>query len=256
MRNVRLTVSYDGTAYSGFQVQPDKDTIQSRLEAAVQAVTGVQTTVIGSGRTDAGVHAAGQTVNFLTESAIPIERWCQALNAHLPGDIIVWDAVEAPPDFHARKSAKRKTYCYTINGNRYMDVFQRFTQFHHPGPLDVAAMEKALPALIGEHDFTSFCNIRSESESRVRTIYEARIVREDVPGMKNAPGAGIIRIFLTGNGFLYNMVRIIAGTLIAVGEGKLDASDVRRILDARDRTQAGPTAKAHGLTLWEVGYEP
>lgn len=223
--------------------------------AAVRAVTGAETTIIGSGRTDAGVHARGQVVNFITESAIPANRWCQALNAHLPSDIVVWEAEDVPLEFHARKSAKRKTYCYTINGNRYPDVFTRHTQYHHPGPLDVQAMKEALPAIVGEHDFTSFCNIRSESESRVRTIYDARLVQEEVPGMKDVPGTGIVRIFLTGNGFLYHMVRIIAGTLISIGEGKLRSCDMIRILEARDRSQAGPTAKAHGLTLWEVCYD-
>ncbi|WP_199616519.1 tRNA pseudouridine(38-40) synthase TruA [Paenibacillus alkalitolerans] len=255
MRNVRLTVSYDGSAYFGFQSQPGKDTIQARLQSALRAVTGVETTVIASGRTDAGVHARAQVVNFITGSSIPAGRWCRALNSYLPPDIVVWRAEDVPLEFHARKSAKRKTYCYAINGNRYADVFSKHTQYHHPGPLNVQAMKDALPAVVGEHDFTSFCSMRTGCESRIRTIYEARLEQEEVPGMNNVPGTGVLRVFLTGNGFLYHMVRIITGTLISIGEGKLSSSDMRRILEARDRTQAGPTAKAQGLTLWEVRYD-
>jgi tRNA pseudouridine38-40 synthase len=255
MRNVRLTISYEGTGYSGFQVQPDQPSIQAELERAISSVSGEAIKMIGSGRTDAGVHARGQVVNFYTSSRLPIHRWCPALNAHLPDDIVVWDAEEVPEGFHARKSAKRKTYCYTINANRYLDPLQRHTELHHPGPLDLPAMEAAMHELVGEHDFTSFCSVRASSESKVRTIYEAKLFRDPVPGMEKSPGLGKIRLFFTGNGFLYNMVRIMAGTILQVGEGKLKASELALIIQGKDRSLAGPTAKANGLTLWHVSYE-
>lgn len=255
MRNVCVTISYDGTRYCGFQVQPGHSTIQAKLMEAIGSITGEEASVIGSGRTDAGVHARGQVVNFLTRSNIPIDRWCQALNAHLPGDIVVWSAQEMSESFHARRSSKRKTYCYCINGNRQPDPMTRHMELHHPGALDVSSMDKAIRHLEGLHDFTSFCSTRTVIESKMRTIFEARLETELVSGMETAQGVGRIRLFFTGNGFLYNMVRIMAGTLITVGEGKLQASDIPRILEAKNRALAGPTAKAHGLTLWKVDYE-
>jgi tRNA pseudouridine38-40 synthase len=255
MRNIRATLAYDGTDYHGFQVQPGVPSIQGTLIEAIASLTGETVSVHGSGRTDAGVHARGQVVNFETSSRLPIDRWCHALNARLPRDIAVWAAEEVPLTFHARKSSKRKTYCYTINGNRYPDPMHLRTEYHHPGPLDVSAMREAIRWLEGEHDFTSFCSVRAASESKVRTIYEARLAQADVEGMETAPGVGRIRLFFTGNGFLYNMVRIMAGTLLAVGEGKIGAADVPRILQAKNRASAGPTAKPHGLSLWSVDYE-
>jgi tRNA pseudouridine38-40 synthase len=253
VRNIRFVVSYDGTEYSGFQTQPSGNTVQDQLEAAIRMLTGEQVKVTASGRTDAGVHAYGQVCNFHTRSSIPIERWCLALNSRLPNDIVVRAADEVPLEFHARKSAKRKTYRYTIRTGRFPDVFQRKYQFHHPGHLDAAAMREALKYLEGEHDFTSFCSIKTEAESRVRTIFAANL--EDIPdsGVLEDP-AGIIRISITGNGFLYNMVRIIVGTLIEIGEGKRPASEMRDILLAQDRKRAGATAVAHGLMLWQVEY--
>lgn len=218
-------------------------------------MTGENVALIGSGRTDAGVHARAQVVNFTTASSVPVDRWCQALNSHLPPDIVAWAAREVPASFHARKSSKRKTYCYTINGNRYPDPMARHMELHHPGPLRVSEMEEAILHLAGTHDFTSFCSSHAVIESKVRTIYDARIALERVPGMEMPQGAGRVRIFFTGNGFLYNMVRIMVGTLIAVGEGKLSAPDIPRIREARDRSLAGPTAKAHGLCLWNVSYD-
>jgi len=255
MHNIRLTIGYDGTAYHGFQTQPGGPTIQAALVKAIEEITGERAVVYGSGRTDAGVHARGQVVNFATASKLPPDRLCRALNARLPHDIVVWEAAEAPPDFHARKSAVRKTYCYTVNGNRYPDPAAQHTELHHPGPLDVAAMRKALQYLVGEHDFTSFCSAKAQTESKVRHLYEARLEHAPVPGMETAPGCGRLFFFYTGNGFLYNMVRIMTGTVLAVGEGRLDADDIPGILAGKDRTLAGPTAAAHGLTLWRVEYE-
>lgn len=245
MRNVRMVVSYDGTSYNGFQTQPSGNTIQDIIEKGINDLTREGVRIIGSGRTDAGVHARGQVFNFHTESKIPAERWALALNSRLPDDIVVVAADEVPVDFHARFSAKRKTYRYAIDTSHFPDVFRRHFSFHHHAPLHAAAMRTALDALIGEHDFTSFASKQSTQLSHVRTLYEGRIEE----------GEGQLNIFVTGNGFLYNMVRIIAGTLIEVGEGKLESAAIPHILEAKDRVAAGPTAMAHGLTLWHVDYE-
>jgi tRNA pseudouridine38-40 synthase len=253
VRNLRFIISYKGTEYSGFQTQPRGNTIQDELELAIKQLTGEKVKVISSGRTDAGVHARGQVINFLTNSAIPVERWCLALNTRLPNDIVVLTADEVPLDFHARKAAKRKTYCYAIRMARFPNVFHRDFEFHHYTPLDIEAMSEALTCLIGEHDFSSFCTVRTDKEIRVRTIYEARI--EMLPDeMADENLLGSVRVIITGSGFLYNMVRIIVGTLFQIGEGKRASSDMRRILEARDRSQAGPTAEAIGLSLWRVEY--
>lgn len=270
MRNICLLVSYDGTRYYGFQTQPGGNTIQDRLEEAIWRLTGERTRVVGSGRTDAGVHARGQVVHFHTQSRIPVERWALALNTRLPEDIVVRAAAEVPESFHARHHALWKTYRYTINTCRFPDVFRRRYEYHHPRPLDISAMREGLRHLVGEHDFTSFASIHSSAEHHVRTIYEARLDAEragrdagpawsaDGAGSGNGlpDGGGVLHLVLTGNGFLYNMVRIIAGTILEVGEGKRDPDDIARILAAKDRSLAGPTAPAHGLMLLEVGYDP
>ncbi|MBP1996398.1 tRNA pseudouridine(38-40) synthase TruA [Paenibacillus eucommiae] len=253
MKNLKFIISYDGTAYSGFQTQPGGNTIQDKLEDTIFKLTGESVKVISSGRTDAGVHARRQVINFITNSVIPVERWCLALNTRLPKDIVALSAEEAPLTFHSRKSAKRKTYCYAVRVARFPNVFQRKFEFHHYTPLHIEAMREALECLIGEHDFTSFCTVRTDKEIRVRTIYEARIEVEP-DAMSDDTKAGSLRVMITGSGFLYNMVRIIVGTLFQIGEGKRDSSDMRRILEACDRSQAGPTAEANGLTLWNVEY--
>jgi tRNA pseudouridine38-40 synthase len=246
MHNVRLTVSYDGTRYHGFQVQPGLETIQLQLQKAITKVSGESAQIVGSGRTDAGVHARAQVVNFVTRAPIPASRWCPALNTVLPNDIVVFKSEEVDLGFDARKSAKRKTYRYTINNNRYLNPLMKHVELHHPGPLHYEAMKNAVKAIVGEHNFTSFCSVRAGPENHVRTIYEADLSRNC---------EGLIHLMITGNGFLYHMVRIIIGTLISIGEGKRDSEAMVHILQAKDRTQAGPTAKAHGLTLWEVHYE-
>ncbi|WNR44252.1 tRNA pseudouridine(38-40) synthase TruA [Paenibacillus roseipurpureus] len=253
MRNLRFTISYDGTAYSGFQIQPKSDTIQYRLEQAVYLLTGETVKVISSGRTDAGVHAKAQVINFTTTSKIPVERWCLALNARLPKDIVAHTAEEVLPTFHSRKAAKRKTYCYTIRSARFPDVFHRNYEYHHPTHLNVEAMREALPCLLGEHDFTSFCTVRTDKEIKVRTLYEVRMETESDAYLATGK-VDRIRLIITGNGFLYNMVRIIVGTLLQIGEGKRPPSDMLRVLEAQDRSLAGPTAEAMGLTLWKVDY--
>lgn len=261
MRNIGLVVSYDGTNYNGFQSQPFRNTIQDKLQEAIRMLTGETVKVTGSGRTDAGVHAWGQVVNFHTHSVIPIERWQLALNSRLPEDIVIRQAVELPETFHARKGAIRKTYRYTISNTRVPDVFRRRYQLFHPTPLNVEHMAEALEHLRGEHDFTSFCSRKAEKQSYVRTLFDVQVEVEpperaaDLAAGPDAGGRrGIIHISLTGSGFLYNMVRIIVGTLLEVGEGKRTPDDMRRILQARDRLAAGPTAPARGLCLWEVVY--
>lgn len=272
MRNIGLLISYDGTDYFGFQSQPGGNTIQDKLEEAIFALSGERVKLIGSGRTDAGVHARGQVANFFTESSIPAERWAIALNSRLPGDIVVQSAFDVPEHFHSRRGAIRKTYRYSINCNRIPDLFRRRYEFHHPAPLNFNAMRTGLTHLLGEHDFSSFTSPLSTKPSHVRTVLEARIEVE-LPvtidfGVPNAyhsaawdgtkyPGKerGVAHLYITGNGFLYNMVRIIAGTLIHVGEGKKRPEDIATILAACDRAQAGPTAMPHGLTLWEVAYD-
>jgi tRNA pseudouridine38-40 synthase len=253
VRNLRFTLSYDGTAYSGFQKQPRGNTIQDKLEEAVKLLTGETVKVISSGRTDAGVHARGQVMNFVTSSVIPVERWCIALNTRLPRDIVVLDAEEVPLSFHSRKSAKRKTYCYAIRTSRFPDVFHRHYEFYHPTALNVDAMKESLQCLLGEHDFSSFCTVRTDKDMRIRTIYEIRL-EADYDDDAKAGKLARLRLFVRGNGFLYNMVRIIVGTMLQIGEGKRKSSEMRQILETKSRAAAGPTAEAKGLTLWSVEY--
>ncbi|KAA8995933.1 tRNA pseudouridine(38-40) synthase TruA [Paenibacillus spiritus] len=256
MRNLLMKVDYDGTHYEGFQTQPSGRTVQDHLEQAICQLTGEKLKITGSGRTDAGVHAYGQPFNFITESRIPLERWCLALNTRLPLDIVVTEAKEVPLSFHSRRSAKRKTYRYAINGNRFPDAFQRRLQYHHPTPLDAEGMQQALAHVVGTHDFTSFASRKSTKESHVRTIYEARLEIDRSSCRPGSKDQGILYTYITGNGFLQYMVRIIMGTLIEVGEGKRRPDDMRAILEACNRMKAGPTAVAHGLTLWSVEYDP
>jgi len=299
LRNICLLVSYDGTRYHGFQTQPDGNTVQDRLEDAIRKLTGEEVRVTGSGRTDAGVHARGQVVNFHTSSRIPAERWALALNTRLPEDIVVLGAAEVDPSFHARRDAVSKTYRYTVNTRRFPDVFRQRYEYHHPIPLDCAAMREGLRHLVGEHDFTSFASTHSAAPHHVRTIFSARLIVEPEGGpdgaasghVRDGSAAGLdagvrngaaggsddgargvatgsasresapekvrgrIHLELTGNGFLYNMVRIIAGTLLEVGEGKRSPEQIAGILAAKDRSLAGPTAPAHGLVLWRVDYD-
>ncbi|MBD2844694.1 tRNA pseudouridine(38-40) synthase TruA [Paenibacillus sp. IB182496] len=245
MRNLCMTVSYDGTAYNGFQIQPIGKTVQGEIERAMAMLTGEDVKIHGSGRTDAGVHARGQVFHVHTNASIPVSKWPVALNSRLPQDIVVLTAIEVPLLFHSRRSAKRKTYRYSIRTGKYPDVFRRNYEFHHYNPLRVHAMRDAMSALVGEHDFTTFTSIHSTKRSHVRTIYKAWLEEE----------GDVLHFYFTGNGFLYNMVRIIMGTLMRIGEGKMEAARMAAILAARDRSLAGPKAMAHGLTLWSVEYE-
>lgn len=246
MRRVKLTVAYDGTNYSGWQIQPNADTIERQLDIAINKVTKEKIHVTGASRTDAGVHAMGNVAVFDTESAIPPERFSYALNACLPQDISVQSSEEVSPDFHPRHCDTRKTYEYKIL-NTQMPIPQlRNYSWHVSYELDIDAMRKAASYLVGEHDFKSFCCVRTQAESTVRTIYSLEVLYD----MQNAQV--IIRI--TGNGFLYNMVRIIAGTLIDAGRGKINPDDMPDILKDKDRSKSGKTAPPQGLTLMKIDY--
>ncbi|MDN4620719.1 tRNA pseudouridine(38-40) synthase TruA [Paenibacillus sp. PsM32] len=255
MRNLCMTVNYDGTRYNGFQTQPDGNTIQDHLEKAIASIIGEKPKIHGSGRTDAGVHAIGQVFHFLTESTVPAERWPLALNGRLPKDIIVTNAREVHLDFHSRRSAKRKTYRYTINANQYPDVFLRHMQLHHPGKLNIGAMREALSYFIGTYDFTTFASKHSEKQSHIRTIYEARLEVDYSMTRPDTRDQGILHFYITGSGFLQHMVRIIIGTLVQVGEGKHEPDAIPRMIAAEDRSMAGPTAVSKALTMWGVHYE-
>lgn len=241
---MRAIVAYDGTDYSGFQAQPEVPTIQGELEAALQRVTGESITIFGSGRTDAGVHAKGQVIHFDTNCAIPLDKWAYVLNNQLPDAIIIQAVEEVDPSFHARFDVKVKEYRYCIDNGKTADLYRHRYALHIRHPLDELRMNQAASLLIGTHDFTSFCSAKTVVENKVRTIYDCRVERE----------GELVWVICRGNGFLYNMVRIIAGTLIEIGSGKRPVEEITRILSAADREQAGKTAEAKGLTMWAVTY--
>jgi len=243
MRRIRLTIEYDGTNYAGWQRQENGVTVQQLIEENIQKVTGERVTLHGSGRTDSGVHALGQVAHFDTSARMPAEKFCYALNTGLPEDIRVIDSREVPLSFHARFSAKKKHYRYAINNGPHASALFRNFELHVHRPLDVSAMAQAAKALEGTHDFSAFKAVECKLDA-VRTVYRSEISTE----------GSRIYYDIVGNGFLYNMVRIIVGTLIEIGKGKLSADDMLRILESRDRGQAGPTAPAKGLTLMSVEY--
>jgi tRNA pseudouridine38-40 synthase len=244
MRNIKLTIAYDGTEFHGFQVQPNLRTVQGVLQETIGRVTSHPVSIIGSGRTDAGVHARAQVVNFHTESRIPVEKWPIALNTRLPNDLVVQTAEEVPDDWHSRFSAKGKVYRYVIDRSPYPDVFQRLYTYHYPYPLRIEPMIEAARHLVGRHDFTSFCAANTPLEDKVRRLHVVDLTED----------GHLLHIVCRGEGFLYNMVRIIAGTLLDVGRGKFAPDEIPAILEAKDRTRAGLTAPAYGLTMWEVLY--
>ncbi|NMB12195.1 MAG: tRNA pseudouridine(38-40) synthase TruA [Firmicutes bacterium] len=245
-RNIRLLVEYDGTFYHGFQVQDDPSlpTIQGELEAAIKTICGETIRITGSGRTDAGAHALGQVVNFHTYSSVPIERFGVALNSVLPRDIRVKRAESVPLCFHARFDAIAKTYIYIVDYRPCASTFLRNYVYHVPQALDVAALRKAAELLVGTRDYASFQTSGSSARTSTRTVYDLRVEADD----------GMIKFIIRADGFLYNMVRNIVGTLLEVGKGKLMAEEMAAILAARDRSQAGPTAPAQGLYLVGVEY--
>ncbi len=245
MRRIMLVVSYDGTGYSGWALQKSTpNTIEEMLNRAIKAVTGESLQVIGASRTDAGVHAYGNVAVFDTDSSIPGDRFSYALNHVLPSDIRITESMEVAADFHPRHCTTEKTYEYRILNTKTAIPTERLYSYHFSMPLDEKRMQEAADYLVGEHDFTSFCNVESQALSHVRTIKDITVTRN----------GDIVTISVTGNGFLYNMVRIIAGTLIMVGRGKTDAADVPAIIEKKDRAAAGPTVPPQGLFLMKYEF--
>lgn len=249
MNNYKLTISYDGTRYHGWQSQKHTDgTIQQKLEDLLERFLGERVELHGSGRTDAGVHAVAQVANFKTKKELSIDELQQAFYDYLPQDIMVTEIVPVPERFHSRLSAKAKWYRYTIYNSPKLNVFERQYVWHLPEKLDIAAMEQAAEYLKGEHDFISFCSNKRMKKSSVRTVFAIRIVIEPVLDGNR------IHIDYYGDGFLYNMVRILTGTLIEVGQHKKKPIDMQDIFAARNRQFAGITAPPMGLKLMEVYY--
>ena len=245
-KRIRLRVAYDGTAYHGWQLQPGAVTIEQILNEKLTELLGEPIEVIGASRTDSGVHARGNVAVFDTCHRMPADRICLALNQRLPGDIRVQSSEEVPPDWHPRRCSCIKTYEYKILNRKIEMPMERLYAHFCYFDLDLGKMEQAAALLVGQHDFKSFCNVRTQVKDTVRTIYELRLIRQ---------GDGIITICIRGNDFLYNMVRIIAGTLISVGMGQIPPEKITEILEAKDRAAAGPTAPAKGLTLVGMEYE-
>ena len=246
MRRIMLVVAYDGTKYCGWQIQPNAITVEEVLNRELSRLLQEDIEVIGASRTDSGVHAMGNVAVFDTNTRIPAEKLCYALNHSLPEDIVVQRSVEVLPDFHPRKWDSRKTYEYRIWNADFIQPFNRgYTHFvYHK--IDVEAMRAGAACLLGEHDFTSFCSTKTQSPDHVRTIYSIDITEEN----------HLITIRISGNGFLYNMVRIITGTLLLVGEHLKRPEEVAEMLAAKNREAAGPTAPAKGLMLVGIEYFP
>lgn len=262
MRNLKLTLAYDGAEFSGWQVQPDAVTIQGTLAHAIGRVTGENVLPQGSGRTDAGVHALAQVATFTTEAPIPAENLVKALNDILPTSIRVLEVTDAPPEFHARKAAQAKTYRYRMHRGAICPPFLARYVWHYPYPLDEDAMRRAAALVVGEHDFTSFAAVDPETNSlnreghevsRRQTSIESSSVRRISCSSWEREGEEMVYA-VRGSGFLHHMVRNLVGTFVLVGKGTLMPDDVTRILEARNRSAAGATAPASGLYLVSVEY--
>ena len=242
MRRLKCTIQYDGTGYAGYQVQPNGLTIQEVIETTLGRMHKHPVKIIGSGRTDARVHAYGQVIHFDTELSIPPENVVKALNTLLPADIRVRSCEEVEPAFEARYDVIRKEYRYFVR--REENAFRRNLSVHVPYPIDLKRIRQGMAHLIGTHDFSSFCVAKTETDNRVRTIYEAELMTVDDE----------LVFRFQGSGFLYNQIRIMVGTLLDVGRGRFAPEDIKKMLLAKDRNVAGVTAPPHGLYLWEVFY--
>ena len=245
MRRILLTIAYEGTAYAGFQRQENALAIEEVLEDALRALTGEEILLIGGSRTDAGVHAKGNVGVFDTASPIPPEKFCFAVNKRLPEDIRIIRSEEVPPDFHPHRIPSVKTYEYRLLISSVPDPLRRSFVWHQYKRPDVEAMREAAAYLTGEHDFSAFCSAGSQVRDKVRKIYS----------LETEEAADEVRIRVSGSGFLYNMVRIIVGTLLQAGLHRIPPEKIKLILNSRDRTLAGPTAPARGLTLLEYRFE-
>ena len=252
MRRIKLEVSYDGSNYSGWQIQPNAPTIEEELDKAIKKLTNENVHVIGASRTDAGVHGLGNVAVFDTETSIPADRFSYALNRYLPEDIQIQKSEEVDKDFHPRHCDTKKTYEYRIENSEFYIPQNRNYSWHVASKLDIKKMQQAANYLVGEHDFKSFASVHTQAESTVRTIYSIEVIGKNCKDGKDYQGEIIIRV--KGNGFLYNMVRIIAGTLVGVGKGRFETSHVEEMLKALDRTKAGETAPPQGLTLMKIEY--
>lgn len=245
MKRIKCTVSYDGINFCGYQIQPNQRTVQQEVEKALQKVhKGEAVRVQASGRTDSNVHAKGQVIHFDTPLSLTGEQWMAALNTMLPDDIVVEQAEQKTLDFHARYGVAKKEYRYRVLLSKKADVFRRNYVYQYPYALDIHSIRKAIPYFIGTHDFTSFCSAKTDKKDKVRTIYEIDLIEQ---------GDELIFRFV-GNGFLYNMVRIIVGTLLSVGQGKIAPESISDILQKQDRRFAGKMVPGQGLYLWEVNY--
>ena len=244
MKRIFLRVAYDGTDFVGWQIQNEGRTVEGELNKAINALTGETIEVIGASRTDSGVHAKGNVAVFDTESTVPADRFMYALNSLLPEDVSVVESKEVADDFHPRHCTSIKTYEYRIFVSRINDPLKRRYAYRFPTDLDVNRMDEAAKYLIGEHDFKSFCSVKTQAETTVRKIYTADVFHD---------GDDIV-IRVSGAGFLYNMVRIIAGSLMEVGGGKHEPEHIKEVLDNTDRTLAGPTAEPQGLTLINIAF--
>ncbi len=245
MRNIKLTIEYDGKDFNGWQKQKNKLNIQGEIEKAIQNIMHEEVDLIGSGRTDAGVHSLGQVANFKINSNFPIEKMALALNSQLKNSIVIKKAEEVDERFHSRYNAKNKTYRYIINNSKTGTAIYRNLEYCYPFELDVEKMQEACKYFEGEHDFKAFKSSGTSAKNSVRTIYKAQVTKD---------GERVI-IELTGNGFLYNMVRIISGTLLDVGLGKIKPEQIKTIIEQKDRQKAGRTLPAHGLYLVKVEYK-
>lgn len=244
MKRILLVVAYEGTKYCGWQVQPNQITVEGVLNRELSGLLGEEIEVIGASRTDSGVHAMGNVAVFDTNTKIPAEKICYAINRSLPEDIVVQSSREVPERFHPRHCDSFKTYEYRIWNADFIQPFNRkYTHFVYQ-ELDTDAMQRAAEQLLGVHDFTSFCSVKTQVQDHVRTIYQAEVRRD----------GKLVTLRIRGNGFLYNMVRIIAGTLIKVGMHELSENCISSILEAKNREAAGPTAPAQGLMLIGIEY--
>lgn len=244
MKRVKLIVAYDGTNYSGWQIQPNGITIEEMLNRHLSELLQEPIKVIGASRTDAGVHALGNVAVFDTDARMPAEKISYAMNTRLPADIRIQNSCEVAPDFHPRFCNTRKTYEYRILNRKFPDPTRRLYSLFYYYPLDVEKMQRAASYLVGEHDFKSLCTHKADVDNTIRTIYEADVRKE----------TDEVLIRLKGNGFLYNMVRIITGTLLRVGSGYYEPEYMKELLEAKDRQAAGETAPPQGLTLIEIEY--
>ncbi|NLD48026.1 MAG: tRNA pseudouridine(38-40) synthase TruA [Clostridiaceae bacterium] len=245
MKNFKLTIQYDGSRYKGWQKLGDTDnTIQSRIEKVLSRMTGEETELIGSGRTDAGVHAFKQVANFHTSAGVNCSDILSYCYEYLPEDIVITEAEEVDKLFHSRYNAKRKKYMYRIWNGKFHNPFMRKYTYHIAKKLDINLMNKASAHLIGEKDFSSFTSLKAKKKSMVREIYSIDISCDN----------RFVDIIYYGNGFLYNMARIITGTLIETGLGRMEPDYVKKVLEKRDRTLAGPKVPSHGLVLLDVEY--